>query len=102
MRSAVRQVVASILTVNWSQFDGVAALRCAIGVAVPLLVGFAIDAPLVGVFGAAGAVGVGFGSFQGTYRSRATVMLLATAAMASSVFIGSLAGHSTAATIVVA
>ena len=102
MRSAVRQVVASILTVNWSQFDGVAALRCAIGVAVPLLVGFAIDAPLVGVFGAAGAVGVGFGSFQGTYRSRATVMLLATAAMASSVFIGSLAGHSTAATVVVA
>ena len=91
-----------MLTVNWSQFEALAALRCAIGVAVPLLIGLAIDQPLVGVFGAAGAVGVGFGSFQGAYRGRAAVMLLAAVGMAFSVFIGSLAGHSTAATIAVA
>jgi len=102
MRNAVRQVITSMLTVNWSQFEALSALRCAIGVAVPLLIGLAIDQPLVGVFGAAGAVGVGFGSFQGAYRARAAVMLLAAVGMAFSVFIGSLAGHSTAATIVVA
>lgn len=102
MRSAVRQTIQSILTVEWAQFDGRAALRCTVGVAVPLLIGLAIDQPLVGVFGAAGAVGVGFGSFQGAYRSRAAIMLFAAVAMALSVFIGSLAGHSNAASIVVA
>lgn len=102
MRTTVRQVIGSILTVDWPQFEALAAARCAIGVAVPLLVGLAIDRPLVSVFGAAGAVGVGFGSFQGAYRSRAAVMLLAAAGMAFSVFVGSLAGHSTAATIGVA
>ena len=101
-RSALSPAITSMLTVNWSQFEGLAALRCAIGVAVPLLVGLAIDQPLVGVFGAAGAVGVGFGSFQGAYRGRAAVMLLAALGMACSVFIGSLAGHSSAATIGVA
>lgn len=102
MRTTVRQVIGSILTVDWSQFEALAAVRCTIGVAVPLLVGLAIDQRLVGLFGAAGAVGVGFGSFQGAYRSRATVMLLAATSMALSVFVGSLAGHSTAATIGVA
>ena len=53
----------SILKVEGSQFEALAALRGTIGVAVPLLTGLAIDQPLVGVFGAAGAVGVGFGSF---------------------------------------
>lgn len=90
------------MTVSWSQLELLAAVRCTIGVAVPLLIGFAINEPLVGVFGAAGAVGVGFGSFQGAYRSRAVFMLLAAVGMAFSVFIGSLAGHSTVATVVVA
>ena len=102
MRDTVRQLLHSMLKVEWSQIEGWAALRCTIGVAVPLLIGLAIDEPLVGVFGAAGAVGVGFGSFQGTYRGRAAVMLVAAFGMAFSVFSGSLAGHSTAATIVVA
>jgi len=96
------QAIRSILTVSWSQLEPLAAVRCTIGVAVPLLIGLAIDVPLVGVFGAAGAIGVGFGSFQGAYRSRAAFMLLAAVGMAFSVFIGSLAGHSIAATVVVA
>ncbi len=102
MHSTVSQAIRSILTVDWSQLELLAAIRCTIGVAVPLLIGLAINEPLVGVFGAAGAVGVGFGSFQGAYRGRAAFMLLAAVGMAFSVFIGSLAGHSTAATVVVA
>ena len=87
MRSTLRPLFVSILKVNWAQVERLAALRCTIGVAVPLLVGLAINQPLVGVFGAAGAVGVGFGSFQGAYRGRAGLMLLVAAGMAFSVFI---------------
>lgn len=102
MKSTLNQSIRSILKVEWSEFETLAALRCTIGVAVPLLTGLAIDQPVVGVFGAAGAVGVGFGSFQGAYRGRAAVMLLATIGMACSVFVGSVAGHSSVATIAVA
>src|SRR5215210_661261 len=102
MRSTSRQVLASALTIDWSQFEAAAALRCTIGVAVPLVVGLAIGQPSIGVFGAIGAVSVGFGSFQGAYRSRAAVMLLAAAGMAVSIFFGSIAGHSHAGAILAA
>jgi uncharacterized membrane protein YccC len=87
--------------VDRSQFEGVAALRCTVGVAVPLIVGLVMHQPSVGVFGAVGALSVGFGSFRGVYRSRATLMLTAAVGMAVSVFIGSLAGGSIIATILV-
>ncbi len=99
MMSALNQTIRSILKVEWSTFEALAALRCTIGVAVPLLTGLVIDQPIVGVFGAAGAVGVGFGLFQGAYRGRAAVMLLAAIGMAGSVFVGSVTGYSTVATI---
>ncbi len=102
MQATFGRVTASMFSIDWSRFESVAALRCAAGVAVPLVTGLVIDQPLVGVFGAAGAVGVGFGSFQGSYRGRAGLMLLAACAMAVSVFIGSLAGHSSAITLSVA
>ncbi len=54
------------------------------------------------MFGALGAFGVGFGSFQGAYRSQAIPMLLATLSMACSVFVGSLAGQSIATAVLVA
>jgi hypothetical protein len=64
------------------------------------VLGLALGLPTVSAFGAVGAVSVGFGSFQGAYRSRAEVMLYAAAAMALSVFVGSLAGYSDTAAIV--
>jgi uncharacterized membrane protein YccC len=56
----------------------------------------------VSAFGAVGAVSVGFGSFQGAYRSRAALMISAAAGMAASIFLSSLAGHSNAAVIALA
>lgn len=94
-----RQVLAPTVRVDWSQFEGVAALRCTIGVAIPLVIGLLLHQPSISAFGAVGAVSVGFGSFQGAYRTRATLMISAAVAMAVSIFIGSLAGHSTAAAI---
>ncbi len=58
--------------------------------------------PVAGTFLAIGAVSAGFGSFQGAYRSRAAIMLLAAGGMAMALFVGSLAGHSTLVASVVA
>lgn len=99
---AGRRLVRSILSVERRHLEPLAALRCTLGVAIPLLLGLVLQQPLLGVFGAVGAVGVGFGSFQGAYRSRAGVMLVAAISMAFSVFVGSLTGHSAAASILVA
>src|SRR3954453_14959227 len=98
----IRQVVGAALRVDWSRFEGAAALRCTVGVAVPLAAGLLLHQPSVAVFGAVGAVSVGFGSFQGAYRSRAAVMLFAALGMAVSIFLGSLAGRTNAAAIGVA
>ena len=98
----LRPILQSTTHVEWSQFEGLAALRCTVGVAIPLVVGLTLGQPLVSAFGAVGAVSVGFGSFQGAYRSRAEVMVYAAAAMALSIFAGSLAGHSAPACIAVA
>jgi uncharacterized membrane protein YccC len=100
--STVRQILASAIRIDWSQFEGVAALRCTVGVAIPLIVGLALRQPTISAFGAIGAVSVGFGSFQGAYRSRAAVMVYAAIAMALSIFVGSLAGHSDAGSIATA
>jgi fusaric acid resistance family protein len=96
------QILQSAIHIDWPQFEGLAALRCTVGVAIPLLVGLMLHQPLVSAFGAIGAVSVGFGSFQGAYRSRAAVMVYAAVAMALSIFVGSLAGHSNLAAIVTA
>src|SRR5439155_22591140 len=98
----LRPILRSTTHVEWSQFEGMAALRCTAGVAIPLVVGLTLGEPLVSAFGAIGAVSVGFGSFQGAYRSRAEVMIYAAAAMALSIFVGSLAGHSAVAAIATA
>ena len=100
--STVGQILASAVRIDWSQFEGVAALRCTVGVAIPLIVGLALRQPTISAFGAIGAVSVGFGSFQGAYRSRAAVMVYAAIAMALSIFVGSLAGHSDAGSIATA
>src|SRR5829696_3701535 len=102
-RRQSRQILATTLRTDWSQFEPLAALRCTCGVAIPLVLGVATGWPSVGVFGAIGAVSVGFGSFQGAYRGRVAVMLWAALGMAVSIVLGSLAGHSgVAATLVAA
>lgn len=89
------QIRTSALRMDWTQVEPLAALRCTIGVGVPLVAALILHQPAAGVFIAVGAVSVGFGSFQGAYRSRAATMLLASLGMALSLLVGSLAGHST-------
>jgi len=100
--STFQQILAPTVRIDWSQFEGTAAFRCTVGVAIPLLIGLVLRQPSVSAFGAVGAVSVGFGSFQGAYRSRAALMLTVAAAMAVAIFIGALAGHSNVATVAIA
>jgi len=83
-----QQVGSSVLAFDRSRIEPIAALRCAIGVAIPLVTALVLGQLGAAVFITVGAVSVGFGSFQGAYRSRAGVMLLASAAMALSIFVG--------------
>src|SRR5262245_3772998 len=101
MSGTVRQVAGSTLHADWSLFEGPGALRCTAGVAVPLAAGLLLDKPWIGAFGAIGAVSVGFGSFQGAYRSRAAVMISAALAMGVALVAGSVAGESDTASVVV-
>lgn len=97
----LRDTIRPAFHVDWANAEPLAALRCTVGVAVPLTVALAWLGPVAASFVAAGAIATGFGSFQGAYRSRAAIMLLCNAGMAVSMFAGSLAGYSTLAAAIV-
>lgn len=69
------------------------AARATIGVAIPLVVGQLSGHPVAGTAAAVGALQAGFASFQGTYRSRAGVVVAASIGMALSVVVGATLGH---------
>lgn len=102
MTGTAERIARTALRADWSQLEMRAALRCTAGAAVPLVAAIATGRRPLGVFAAIGAVSVGFGSFQGTYRSRAAIMLLASAGMACSMFAGTVAGHAPAASALTA
>jgi uncharacterized membrane protein YccC len=97
-----QHAIQSALRIDRTLLEPLAALRCTVGVGVPLTMALLAGQPVSGMFIAIGAVSAGFGSFQGVYRSRAATMLLSTAGMAFSLLVGSLAGYSTIAAATVA
>lgn len=102
VRDVLRTAGTSALSLDWSKFEPGAAARCTVGVAIPLIVGLIIGQPSVGVFGAVGALSVGFGSFQDAEHGRVFAMFFAALGMAVSLFVGTIAGHSTGAATVAA
>jgi uncharacterized membrane protein YccC len=68
-------------------------IRCAAGVAIPLVIALALGRPLSGVSVAVGAMVVGFASRQGYYRTRAATTLVTAAAVGLSAFVGSVTGN---------
>ncbi len=91
--SSLRALLTATVALDRRQIAVGTAARCCIGVGVPLLVGTAVDQVAHGVAAAAGALVVGFATFQGAYRTRAQVVLLACLGVALSTFVGALAGH---------
>jgi hypothetical protein len=97
----LRQLTHETFQFDWSKFLPAAALRCVPAIAIPLVIGVATGHSRQGIMAAAGAFSVGFGSFQELWRSRTAPMLTAALGMFVSSWVGTLAGHSDAATVLV-
>ncbi|HEY4186431.1 MAG TPA: FUSC family protein [Polyangia bacterium] len=89
----LRRLTRDILTFDWSQSQPGAALTCLPALVLPLAIGVATGHPRQGMMAAAGAFSVGFGSFQALGASRRTPMLVATAGMCLSSWIGTWGGQ---------
>ena len=74
------------------------ALRCTIGVAVPVLVGALSGNAALGVLASTGALNAGLASFTGVTRSRLRVMLISSVLMSLITVLAIWAGQSTLAT----
>ncbi len=88
------KLLSSILRVDWNAVDRPFAIRCAIGVTLGILLGFASKQPLFAVACGMGAMSTGFASLQGVYWTRFATMLAMAIAMALCTAIGTLAAHS--------
>lgn len=93
MTTSLRSLLAGTVALDRSEIATGPAARCAAGVGVPLLIGTAAGHAGHGVAAAAGAIVVGFATFQGVYRTRAQVVLLSCAGAAVSTFVGAIAGQ---------
>jgi uncharacterized membrane protein YccC len=95
-----RGVLRSILAFDRSSLEYGFALRCTIGVAIPLIAACALGHPNAGFAPAVGALIGGFTSLQGIYRSRIAVVFGVTLGIAASSFLGAFAAPSLPALIV--
>jgi uncharacterized membrane protein YccC len=91
----LRELAATAGTFDRSALEPGYALRCTIGVAIPLVIAALLGKPSLGVAAAIGAFITGFTSLQGIYRTRLIAILSAALGMAVTSFIGALAAHST-------
>ncbi|HVZ89972.1 MAG TPA: FUSC family protein [Polyangia bacterium] len=98
----LRRLVRGTLSFDWARAQPREAALCLPAMAIPLAVGIALHRPRIGMMLAGGAFSVGFGSFQELRGSRRLPMLIAAAGMCLSSWIGTIAGRSPAAVIVLA
>jgi uncharacterized membrane protein YccC len=95
MLTWLRELAATVGTFDRSALEPGYALRCTIGVAIPLVIAAMLGKPSLGVAAAVGAFITGFTSLQGIYRTRLIAILSAAFGMAVTSSIGALAAHST-------
>jgi uncharacterized membrane protein YccC len=100
-RGLARDLLAEATRLNFDQVDLGGALRCTIGVLIPLVVGLSTGAVAVGLAAAIGALMAGMASFQGTNRKRAGITLLVAAGMSVATITGALADRADWSAIVV-
>jgi uncharacterized membrane protein YccC len=91
--NVARRIVADALRLNWAGLEARFALRCTVGVAIPLILSAMAGQPLAGASAAYGALVTGLASRQGVYRTRVGAMLAAGAGIAISAFAGGLTGR---------
>ena len=96
-----RPTLAAALAFDRSKIDAGFTVRCAVGVAIPLVAATVAGNPAYGVAAASGALMSGFASMQGIYRSRAIAMVGTALGMALAAFAGELAESSLASVVLV-
>jgi uncharacterized membrane protein YccC len=102
LRTSFRSIAKSVLKIDPKGVEYRFALRCAAGVAIPLVLSAFGGWSLAGVSAAYGALVTGFASRQGVYRTRALGMMLTALALAVSGFAGILTAHHPVVNIVLA
>jgi uncharacterized membrane protein YccC len=90
--SQLRRSLGSLHRLDRTQLTPREALRVTFGVVLPLVLAVGVGRPGDGVAAAAGALSVGFASFQGVYRTRARTMVVTACGMAISTLVGGLVG----------
>jgi uncharacterized membrane protein YgaE (UPF0421/DUF939 family) len=90
------------LLFHWAKWDRAVAWRSIPAMAICLALGIALASPGAGLIAAAGGFTAGFGSRQEIRGSRLVPMLLATAGITLSTFIGMLLGHQSILFVIVA
>jgi uncharacterized membrane protein YccC len=95
----LRELAATVGTFDRTALEPGYALRCTIGVAIPLVIAALAGNPAAGVPAAIGAFITGFTSLQGIYRTRLAAVLAAAIGMSVTTFVGALAAHSTPALV---
>ncbi|MBV9719702.1 MAG: FUSC family protein [Candidatus Eremiobacteraeota bacterium] len=91
----LRELGAAVGTFDRSALEPGFALRCTIGVAIPLVIAAVHKAPALGVPAAIGAFITGFTSLQGVHRTRLKAIVTAGFGMSLASFVGALASSST-------
>lgn len=97
----VKNVLGSIVAVDRSSVEVGFALRCTVGVAIPLVIAAVAGHPRIGFAPAVGALIAGFTSLQGIYRSRIAAVLAVSFGVAIASFIGAIAAPSISALVLV-
>jgi uncharacterized membrane protein YccC len=100
-RGSLRKIVTDAAKIDRTGIEFGFAVRCTVGVAIPLLITVANGSTLAGVSAAYGALVTGFASRQGVYRTRAIGMLLTAFALACSGFAGIMTGAHPVANVIV-
>jgi hypothetical protein len=97
----LRAAVASALAIDRRGFAPTAAVRSAVGVAIPFAIGVAAGHIAEGAITAAGALPAGVAAMGAGYRSNARLVTATAFGMAASTFVGGLvAGHSVVTVLV--
>jgi uncharacterized membrane protein YccC len=91
-----------VLHIDTAKIDPWIALRNTVGVAAPLIVGFAVGMPLGGLAVASGALNVSYSDGHDPYGRRASRMLAASILCSLGIMAGGLAGHHNFAAILLA
>ncbi len=100
MLTWLRELGETVVSFDRSAIEPGYALRCTVGVAIPLMIGVMLGHPALGVSASIGAFITGFTSLQGIYRTRLGAVLAAALGMAAASFIGALAAGSSPAIVV--